>query len=72
MGKELDLAHIELRQEREFPSAISCSLRPPTTIIGVSADSIARLDLFSADPDYCAGKFLVASDPDRKIANCCT
>jgi len=39
------------------------------TIIGVSADSIARLDLFSADPDYCAGKFPVASDPDRKIAN---
>jgi peroxiredoxin len=39
------------------------------TIIGVSADSIARLDVFSADPDYCAGKFPVASDPDRKIAN---
>jgi peroxiredoxin len=39
------------------------------TIIGVSADSIARLDQFSADPDYCAGKFPVASDPDRKIAN---
>jgi len=37
------------------------------TIIGVSADSIARLDQFSADPDYCAGKFPVASDPDRKI-----
>ena len=39
------------------------------TIIGVSADSIARLNVFSADPDYCAGKFPVASDPDRKIAN---
>jgi peroxiredoxin Q/BCP len=39
------------------------------TIIGVSADSIARLNQFSADPDYCAGKFPVASDPDRKIAN---
>ena len=38
------------------------------TIIGVSADSIARLDAFSADPDYCAGKFPVASDVDRKIA----
>jgi len=38
------------------------------TIIGVSADSIARLDQFSADPDYCAGKFPVASDADRKIA----
>jgi peroxiredoxin len=38
------------------------------TIIGVSADSIARLNQFSADPDYCAGKFPVASDADRKIA----
>ena len=39
------------------------------TIIGVSADSIARLDQFSADPDYCAGKFPVASDADRGIAS---
>jgi peroxiredoxin len=38
------------------------------TIIGVSADSIARLDSFSADPLYCAGKFPVASDADHKIA----
>ena len=38
------------------------------TIIGVSADSIERLKAFSADPDYCAGKFPVASDADRKIA----
>ncbi|HXQ29684.1 MAG TPA: peroxiredoxin [Gemmatimonadales bacterium] len=38
------------------------------TIIGVSADSIARLNQFSADPDYCAGKFPVASDADGKIA----
>ena len=38
------------------------------TIIGVSADSIERLDQFSADPSYCAGKFPVASDADGKIA----
>src|SRR5580658_7805208 len=38
------------------------------TIIGVSADSIERLNQFSADPDYCAGKFPVASDADGKIA----
>lgn len=38
------------------------------TIIGVSADSIQRLNEFSSDPDYCAGKFPVASDPDGKIA----
>ena len=38
------------------------------TIIGVSEDSVARLNAFSADPQYCAGKFPVASDPDGKIA----
>ena len=38
------------------------------TIIGVSQDSIARLDQFSADPDYCAGKFPVASDAKGNIA----
>lgn len=38
------------------------------TIIGVSADSIKRLDSFSSDPNYCAGKFPVASDPKGKIA----
>jgi peroxiredoxin len=39
-----------------------------TTIIGVSHDSITRLNEFSADPEYCAGQFPVASDPDGKIA----
>ncbi|MDB5970464.1 MAG: AhpC/TSA family antioxidant protein [Hydrocarboniphaga sp.] len=38
------------------------------TIIGVSLDSIARLNEFSADPQYCAGKFPVASDADGAIA----
>ena len=38
------------------------------TIIGVSLDSIARLNDFSADPAYCAGKFPVASDAGGKIA----
>lgn len=38
------------------------------TIVGVSMDSIARLNDFSADPQYCAGKLPVASDPDGKIA----
>src|ERR1700752_2638956 len=37
------------------------------TIIGVSADSIARLNQFSADPEYCAGKFPVASDASQEI-----
>lgn len=38
------------------------------TIVGVSLDSIARLNDFSADPNYCAGKFAVAADADGKIA----
>jgi peroxiredoxin Q/BCP len=38
------------------------------TIIGVSADDIKRLNTFSSDPNYCAGKFAVASDSDGKIA----
>ena len=39
------------------------------TIIGVSADSIARLNQFSADPEYCAGKFPVASDAKGDISS---
>ena len=38
------------------------------SIIGVSQDSISRLNAFSADPRYCAGKIAVASDPDGAIA----
>lgn len=55
-------AHTFAQEKDKFDAA-------GATIIGVSADSIARLDVFSADPDYCAGKFSVASDADRKIAN---
>jgi peroxiredoxin len=38
------------------------------TIVGVSLDSIQRLNDFSADPQYCAGKIAVASDADGRIA----
>jgi peroxiredoxin len=38
------------------------------SIIGVSLDNIERLNAFSADPQYCAGKLAVASDTDGKIA----
>jgi thioredoxin-dependent peroxiredoxin len=54
-------AHTFAEQKDKFDAA-------GATIIGVSADSIARLNVFSADPDYCAGRFPVASDADRKIA----
>jgi peroxiredoxin Q/BCP len=38
------------------------------SIIGVSLDSIERLNDFSADPQYCAGKFPIASDANGAIA----
>ena len=38
------------------------------SIIGVSLDGIDRLNAFSADPKYCAGKIAVASDADGLIA----
>jgi peroxiredoxin len=38
------------------------------SVIGVSLDSIDRLNAFSADPEYCAGKVAVASDADGSIA----
>lgn len=54
-------AHTFAEMKDEFTKA-------GATIIGVSADDIARLNSFSASPDYCAGKFAVASDPGGKIA----
>jgi peroxiredoxin len=38
------------------------------SVIGVSLDSIERLNAFSADPKYCAGKLAVASDAEGRIA----
>lgn len=38
------------------------------SIIGVSLDSIGRLNEFSKDPEYCAGKIAVGSDADGKVA----
>src|SRR5215469_13509911 len=54
-------AHTFAQDKDRFTAAVA-------TIIGVSEDSIARLDQFSADASYCAGRFPVASDPDGKIA----
>lgn len=38
------------------------------SVIGVSLDNIERLNDFSADPEYCAGKLAVASDANGEIA----
>ncbi len=54
-------AHTFAQDKDEFTAA-------GASIIGVSEDSIERLNQFSADPKYCAGRFPVASDPHGKIA----
>jgi peroxiredoxin Q/BCP len=38
------------------------------SVVGVSLDNIGRLNTFSADPEYCAGKIAVASDADGKVS----
>jgi peroxiredoxin len=38
------------------------------SIIGVSADNMERLNTFAADPNFCAGKFPIASDESLAIA----
>jgi len=55
-------------QAHEFSTHADQFAAAGATIIGVSLDSIERLNEFSADPDYCAGKLAVASDRDGKIA----
>jgi peroxiredoxin len=55
-------------QAHEFAVANDKFAAAQATIIGVSLDNIARLNDFSADPDYCGGKVPVASDADGKIA----
>jgi thioredoxin-dependent peroxiredoxin len=39
------------------------------SVVGVSLDSIERLNDFSADPEYCAGVLPVVSDADGSIAD---
>src|SRR5476649_466995 len=39
------------------------------SIIGISADNMERLNTFAADPNFCAGKFPIASDEGLKVAN---
>ena len=38
------------------------------SVIGVSLDSIDRLNDFSADPQYCANKVAVAADVDGRVS----
>jgi peroxiredoxin Q/BCP len=54
-------AHTFAEQADKFGSA-------GATIVGVSADNLERLNKFSADPNFCAGKFSIASDEKLNIA----
>ena len=55
-------------QARGFAENMEAFNAAKATVIGVSLDSIQRLNDFSADPEYCAGKLAVASDADGAIA----
>jgi len=55
-------------QAREFAVNMDKFNAAGASVIGVSLDSIERLNDFSADPEYCAGKLAVASDESGEIA----
>jgi len=55
-------------QAHEFAENMDAFTAAGASVIGVSLDSIERLNDFSADPEYCAGKLAVASDETGAIA----
>ena len=55
-------------QAHEFAENMDQFTAAGASVIGVSLDSIERLNDFSADPEYCAGKLAVASDASGDIA----
>jgi len=55
-------------QAHEFATRMDEFTAAGASVIGVSLDSIERLNDFSADPEYCAGKLAVASDASGDIA----
>ena len=56
-------------QAHEFAVNMDDFTAAGASVIGVSLDNIERLNDFSADPEYCAGKLAVASDEDGEIAS---
>lgn len=55
-------------QAHEFAVNMEKFKSAGASVIGVSLDSIERLNDFSADPEYCAGELAVASDESGAIA----
>ena len=56
-------------QAHEFAVNMAKFKSAGASVIGVSLDSIERLNDFSADPEYCAGELAVASDESGDIAS---
>jgi len=55
-------------QAHEFAEKMDDFTAAGASVIGVSFDSIERLNDFSADPEYCADTLAVASDADGAIS----
>jgi peroxiredoxin len=55
-------------QAHEFSVNMEAFEAAGASVIGVSLDSIERLNDFSADPEYCAGNLAVASDESGDVA----
>ena len=55
-------------QAHEFAIKYDKFAAAGASIVGVSLDSIGRLNDFSKDPEYCNSRFPVASDADGRIA----
>ncbi len=55
-------------QAHAFATNMDTIAKSGATVVGVSLDSIDRLNDFSKDPEFCGGKVAVASDVGGKIA----
>lgn len=55
-------------QAHQFAANYEQFVAAGATVVGVSLDSIDRLKRYSADPNYCGGKVVVASDADGSVA----
>ena len=55
-------------QARTFAEEADKFTAAGASIVGVSGDTLDRLQKYSADPKFCAGKFTVTSDADTTVA----
>ena len=55
-------------QARTFAEEADKFTAAGASIVGVSGDTLDRLQKYTADPKFCAGKFTVTSDADTKVA----